>query len=71
MALLCGRGLSITPSIQDGGVIYANYAELKAWGDPCNGCGSGGLGWLSVANGDNVRDTRSKMAASPIHIKIF
>ena len=57
--------------IQDGGLIYANYVELKAWGDPRNGRRFGGLGWLSVANGAKVRDTRSKMAASPIHSKIF
>ena len=71
MALICGRGLSITPPIQDGRLIYANYVELKAWGDPHNGRRFGGLGWLSEANGAKVRDTRSKIAASPINSKIF
>ena len=71
MVLICGRGLSITPPIQDGGLIYANYVELKAWSDPRNGRRFGGLGWLLVAYGAKVRDTRSKMAVSPIHSKIF
>ena len=38
LALTFERGLSITPSTQDGGLIYANYDKLKAWGDPRNEC---------------------------------
>ena len=43
LALTCERGLSITPSIQECGLIYANYVEMKAWGDPRNKCRVGGL----------------------------
>ena len=72
LALTFERGLSITPWIQDGGLIYSNYVKLKAWGDPRNGCQAGGLACgYTAANWANVRDTCSKMAASTIHSKIF
>ena len=41
--MICRRGLLITPPIQDGSLIYANYVELKAWGDPRNECRYGGF----------------------------
>ena len=33
LALTCERHLPFTPLIQDGGLIYANYADLSWWGD--------------------------------------